>query len=238
MAGNTALSSVLPPWVHTGDREATTARLGDEAARERMKRDIAEWRIEGWNNNAGSIGWENVEVTDVDEGPNEVYEGMRVDEIADERDVHPVDAVCDLLLEEEMDVKVFVHAMTEADVREILTNERVAVASDGLFGGRPHPRVYGTYPRVLGRYVREENLLTLEEAVRKMTSFPARIAGLESKGLVREGLDADLTVFDPVAVGSDADYEAPAQYPRGIEHVLVDGEFVVRDGAVTGRTPG
>jgi len=237
-AGNTALSSVLPPWVHAGSRAETMARLRDEAARERMKRDIAEWRIEGWNNNAGAIGWENVEVTDVDEGANDAYEGMTVAAIAAERDVHPVDAVCDLLAEEDLDVKVFVHAMAEPDVREILTNERVAVASDGLFGGRPHPRVYGTYPRVLGRYVREENLLTVEEAVRKMTSLPARIVGLESRGLVREGMDADLTVFDPVVVGSDADYEDPAQYPRGIEHVLVDGEFVVRDGAVTGRTPG
>jgi N-acyl-D-amino-acid deacylase len=237
-AGNTTLASVLPPWVHAGSREDTMARLRDEDARERMKRDIEEWRIEGWNNNAAAIGWENVEVTDVDDGPNKRFEGMRVDEIAAEREVHPVDAVCDLLAEEELGVNMFVHAMTEADVREIMTNERVAVASDGLFGGRPHPRVYGTYPRVLGRYVREENLLTLEEAVRKMTSLPARIVGLESKGLVREGMDADLTVFDPVTVGSDADYEDPSRYPRGIEHVLVNGEFVVRDGAVTGRTPG
>jgi N-acyl-D-amino-acid deacylase len=237
-AGNTTLASVLPPWVHAGSREQTMARLRDDDARERMRRDIEEWRIDGWNNNAGAIGWGNVEVTDVDEGPNKRYEGMRVDEIADEREVHPVDAVCDLLVEEAMGVNMFVHAMAEADVREIMANERVAVASDGLFGGRPHPRVYGTFPRVLGRYVREENLLTLEEAVRKMTSLPSRIVGLESKGIVREGMDADLVVFDPVAVGSDADYEDPARYPRGVEHVLVDGEFVVRDGSVTGRTPG
>ena len=237
-AGNTVLSAVLPPWVHAGSREETMSRLRDEGARERIRRDIEEWRIDGWNNNAGAIGWENVEVTDVAEGPNKGYEGMRVSEIADERDVHPVDTVCDLLVEEEMAVNMFVHAMSEADVRAIMANERVAVASDGLFGGRPHPRVYGTFPRVLGRYVREENLLTLEEAVRKMTSLPARIVGLESKGLVREEMDADMTVFDPLVVGSDADYDDPARYPRGIEHVLVDGEFVIRDGSVTGETPG
>ena len=237
-AGNTVLSAVLPPWVHAGSREETMARLRDEGARERMRRDIEEWRIESWNNNAGAIGWENVEVTDVDEGPNKGYEGMRVDEIAEERGVHAVDAVCDLLLDEEMGANMFIHAMSEGDVRAIMANERVAVASDGLFGGRPHPRVYGTFPRVLGRYVREENLLTLEEAVRKMTSLPARIVGLASKGLVREGMDADLTVFDPLVVGSDADYDDPAQYPRGIEHVLVDGEFVVRDESVTDETPG
>lgn len=237
-AGNTTLSSVLPPWVHAGSREETMARLRDGEARERMKRDIEGWRIEGWNNNAGAVGWENVEVTGVDEGPNKPYEGMCVDEIADERGVHPVDAVCDLLVAEKMGVNMFIHAMSEADVRAIMANERVTVASDGLFGGRPHPRVYGTFPRVLGTYVREENLLTLEEAVRKMTSLPARIVGLESKGLVREGMDADLTVFDPLVVGSDADYDDPARYPRGIEHVLVGGEFVVREGSVTGRTPG
>jgi N-acyl-D-amino-acid deacylase len=137
-----------------------------------------------------------------------------------------------------MEVNMILYSMLEEDVRRILTNERVCVASDGLFGGRPHPRVYGTYPRVLGHYVREENLLTVEEAVRKMTSLPARVMGLESKGLVREGMDADLVVFEPEVVGTDADFEDPVQYPRGIEYVLVNGEFVVRDGAMTENTPG
>jgi N-acyl-D-amino-acid deacylase len=139
---------------------------------------------------------------------------------------------------EEMEVNMILYSMLEEDVRRILTNERVCVASDGLFGGRPHPRVYGTYPRVLGHYVREENLLTVEEAVRKMTSLPARIMGLESKGLVREGMDADLVVFEPEIVGTDADFDDPLQYPRGIEHVLVNGEFVVRDETMTDSMPG
>jgi N-acyl-D-amino-acid deacylase len=236
-AGNTTLASVLPPWVHAGSREETMARLRDEDARERMRRDIWEWRIEGWNNNAGAIGWENVEVTDVDEGPNKGYEGMRVDEIAAEREVHPVDAVC--------------------DPRRGGTGGQHVRPRDGR-GGRSGDHGERAGRRRLRRPVRRAapsarlwhlstssrplrprgELLTLEEAVRKMTSLPARIVGLESKGLVREGMDADLTVFDPLAVGSDADYEDPAQYPRGIEHVLVNGEFVVSDGAVTGRTPG
>jgi N-acyl-D-amino-acid deacylase len=237
-AGNTTLSTVLPPWVHVGDKADTMARLRDPDARERMRRDVEEWRIDGWENAGVRTGWENIEVTNVDDGPNKRYEGMSVAEIARERDVEPVDAVCDLLVEEEMEVNMFLHAMAEEDVRRIMTNERVCVGSDGLFGGRPHPRVYGTYPRVLGRYVRERNLLTVEEAVRKMTSLPARIVGLESKGVVREGMDADLVVFDPLVVGSDADFDDPVQYPRGIEHVLVDGEFVVRNEAVTDRRPG
>ena len=237
-AGNTTLSAVLPPWVHAGDQAETMARLRDEDARERLRDELEDWRIDGWENTGLMAGWENIEVTNVDGEANRRYEGMSVEAVADERDVHPADAVCDLLVDEAMEVNMLIHSMAESDVRRILTNERVAVASDGLFGGRPHPRVYGTYPRVLGHYVREENLLTVEEAVRKMTSLPARVVGLESKGIVREGMDADLTVFDPVTVGSDADFDDPAQYPRGIEHVLVDGEFVVRDGSMTGRTPG
>jgi len=114
----------------------------------------------------------------------------------------------------------------------------VNVITDGLFGGNPHPRVYGAFPRVLGKYVREENLLTLEEAVRKMTSLPARSMGLDSKGVVRPGMDADLVVFDPELVASPATYEDPTQHPQGIFHVLVNGEFVVRDATTTGRTPG
>jgi len=237
-AGNTALASVLPPWVHAGDRDATLARLRDADDRARMKRDIEGWRIDGWENAAGAIGWGNVTVTNLGADETAGYDGMAVADVADDRDVHPVDAVCDLLVAEDLGGNVLLHAMAEDDVREIMANERVAVASDGLFGEHPHPRLYGTFPRVLGRYVREENLLTVEAAVRKMTSLPARVVGLESKGILREGMDADLVAFDPATVGSDADYGTPDRYPRGIDHVLVDGTFVVRDGAVTGRTPG
>ncbi len=109
---------------------------------------------------------------------------------------------------------------------------------DGLLGGKPHPRTYGAYPRLLGTYVREEKVLSLPEAVRKMTSLPARAMGFERKGLVREGMDADLVVFDPGTVGSPASYDEPRQFPRGIDHVIVGGEFAVRDGETTGATPG
>jgi N-acyl-D-amino-acid deacylase len=119
-----------------------------------------------------------------------------------------------------------------------MANERVGVATDGLFGAFPHPRTYGTYPRILGSYVREQNHLTLEEAVRKMTSLPARAMGLDSKGVVRPGMDADLVVFDPATVRTPATFDNPRQSPKGMPHVLVDGEFVVRDGDLTGATPG
>jgi N-acyl-D-amino-acid deacylase len=237
-AASTMLSAVLPPWVHADGPERTLEHLADEETRERIRRDVEEWRIEGWENIGALTGWDGVVVSDVATEENADLEGMSVAAIADERGVDPIDAICDLLIEEELGVSAVYHMMDEADVREILTYERTCVGTDGLFGGTPHPRVYGSYPRILGTYVREENLLTLEEAVRKMTSLPARAMGLQHKGLVRPGQDADLVVFDPGRVGSPATYEDPRRYPTGIDHVLVDGEPIVRDGEVTGATPG
>lgn len=237
-AGSTMLSAVLPPWVHADGPEGTLEHLRDDDARERIRRDIEQWRVDGWENIGALAGWENVVVAGVQTGANEHVEGQTIDAVATARGEHPIDAVCDLLVEEELGVSMTIHMMDEGDVREILSYERVCIGSDGLFGGKPHPRVYGTYPRILGTYVREENLLTLEEAVRKMTSLPARAMGLDRKGVVRPDMDADLVVFDPGVVESRSTYETPREHPVGIDHVVVDGEFVVRDGATTGATPG
>jgi N-acyl-D-amino-acid deacylase len=232
------LSAVLPPWVHADGPEGTLRHLRDDDARERIRRDVEEWRVDGWENPGARTGWENVVVAGVASEANRDCEGRSVAAIAADRGVGPVAAVCDLLVEEELEASMITHMLAEEDVREIMASERVCVGSDGLFGGKPHPRVYGTYPRILGRYVREENLLTLEEAVRKMTSLPARIFGLDRKGLVRPGMDADLVAFDPAVVESRATFDDPARYPKGVDHVVVNGEFAVRDGAVTGALPG
>jgi len=237
-AGCTMLSNLLPPWVHADGPDATLDRLRDEETRERIRRDIEEWRIDDWENRGPYTGWDNIVVTNLDRAENADIEGRSVAAVADERDTDPVTAVCDILLAEELGASMILHQLHEDDVREILRSERVAVGTDGLFGGRPHPRVYGTYPRILGRYVREENLLSLEAAVRKMTALPARIYGLDRKGLVREGMDADLAVFDPATVADRATYDDPRRPPAGISHVLVDGVPVVVDGAATGETPG
>jgi N-acyl-D-amino-acid deacylase len=216
-AGSTMLSAVLPPWVHAEGPDGTLDSLTDDEARERIRKDIEEWRIAGWENIGGLAGWENVVIANVESEANEAVEGMSVTDIAAERDAHPVEAVCDLLVEEELGVSMTLHLLAEDDVREIMGNERVCVATDGLFGGKPHPRVYGTYPRVLGHYVREENLLTLEEAVRTMTSLPARGMGLHRNGVIRPGMDADLVVFDPTTVESRATFETPRRFPNGID---------------------
>lgn len=237
-AASTKLSTVLPPWVHAKERDELFDALRDEDARTRMKRDIREWRIEEWENFGALAGWESIDITNVPSEANTHVEGMTVAELAQTWDQDPVDAVCELLLEEEMGVSMVLRLMTESDVEEILAYEDVNIATDGLFGGTPHPRVYGSFPRVLGRYVREKNVISLEEAVRKMTSLPARTYGFNAKGVIRPDMDADLVVFDPDLVESPATFKDPKRRPRGVAHVLVNGEFAVRDGDVTGLTPG
>jgi N-acyl-D-amino-acid deacylase len=229
---------VLPPWVHAEGPEQVLDYLRDDETRERIKRDIEGWRIDGWENQGARTGWENIVVTNIDSEEFAEYEGDSVADVADARDQHPIDAVCDMLIADELGVSMILHAMAEPDVRDFLANERVNVCTDSLFGGKPHPRTYGTYPRILGKYVREENLLTLEEAVRKMTSLPARAMGLDRKGILRPGMDADLVRFDPAIVESHATFENPRRFPTGMPDVLVNGEFVVRGGELTGARPG
>ncbi|MDX1745281.1 MAG: amidohydrolase family protein, partial [Halobacteriales archaeon] len=237
-AGSTTLSYILPPWVHAGGPEQALQTLQDPSARERIRRDIQENRTDGWENPGGYSGFENIVVTSVPSEANAPLQGKSVTDIAADRRTDAITAALDLLVEEALEVSIVNHVLSEEDVRALMQYERTGIATDGLFGGKPHPRLYGTYPRVLGRYVREENLFSLEEAVRKMTSLPARSMGLHTKGVLRPGMDADLVVFDPLTVGSTATYEDPHQFPTGLPQVLVDGTFVVRDGETTGATPG
>jgi N-acyl-D-amino-acid deacylase len=144
----------------------------------------------------------------------------------------------DLLVEERLEVGKITQMLSEDDVQSILQYRGASIATDGLLGGTPHPRTYGTYPRVLGRYVREKNLLRLEEAIQMMTALPARAMGLDNKGLIRPGMDADLVVFDPAVVRSNATFEQPKQFPDGICHVIVNGSFAVREGTPTDSLPG
>lgn len=237
-AGSTMLSAALPPWVHKNGPEHTKEILADSEVRDQIRRDIKEWKIDGWENIAGLSGWNNVVVTSVRSEGNQHLEGKSITEIATSTNTSPIDAVCDLLIKEDLAVSVRIHMMDEEDVASIMATDMVNIATDGLFGGTPHPRLAGTYPRVLGTYVRERNVLRLEEAVRKMTSLPARAMGLPRKGILRAGMDADLVVFDPDTITARATYENPLQPPRGLPHVMVDGEFVIQDGEPTGATPG
>ena len=175
---------------------------------------------------------------------NKKYEGMRISEIAKLRgDADAADTCLTLMAEEDGTISGIFHTMSEADVRMVMTKPWVAIASDGSAlnldeEGVPHPRSFSTNPRVLGYYVREERVLTLEEAIRKMTTLPAQILGLRDRGQVREGFAADLVIFDPAAVGETNSFEKPKSYPAGIPYTIVNGVVVIDGGTHTGARPG
>jgi N-acyl-D-amino-acid deacylase len=170
---------------------------------------------------------------------NQSYLGKSIQEIADASGRDPVDALCDILVEEQAGPTVVVRMMAEPDIRTILAHPLTMIGSDAIIArGKPHPRTWGTYPRVLGHYARDVGLLSQAEAVRKMTSFPASKFGLWDRGLIRPGFAADLVVFDAATVIDQATYEDPEQPPIGMPHVLVNGVFAVRDGVYTGARAG
>ncbi len=156
--------------------------------------------------------------------------GKNLFEIGALRGKNPYDAAFDLLLEEESAVGMVDFYGLEEHVARFLTRPEQNVCTDGLLGGRPHPRVFGSFPRVLGKYVREEKALTLEDAIRKMTSKPAEVFGLERRGLLKPGYFADITVFNPDKVIDKGTFANPVQYPEGIEDVAINGQLVVEDG--------
>ncbi|RAW46354.1 D-aminoacylase [Halorubrum sp. 48-1-W] len=234
-AGSTMLTALLPPWARAGETDEILERLADPDVRDRIRDDI-EGGVDDWENLAKAAGtWENVLITDTGSGRSE---GQSVTAIAAERDTTPVDAVCELLLEEELDVTMADFVMDDVDIDRFLADPRGTICTDGIFGGKPHPRAVGTYPRLLERYVRERGVLSLERAVYKASGHPADVLGLPDRGRVYEGYVADLVVFDPDRVRANATFDDPIQLSDGIEHVMVDGEFVVEEGEPTGNRPG
>lgn len=243
-AGSTLLSAILPPWAVAGGTAPMLERLRSRAERDRIKREIEQGlppEAGGWDNIARCAGWDGIYVTSVRSEENRWAEGRNLVEIAAARGrgEEPADAALNLLLEEGGAVGMIDFIASEACIRQVLKHPLQMVCTDGLLlGSRPHPRSYGAFPQVLGKYCREEGLFPLQEAIRHMTSMPAQRLGLRDRGLVREGLRADLTVFDPRTVGSPATYLEPRRFPTGIPHVLVNGQFVLRGGQLTGARPG
>jgi N-acyl-D-amino-acid deacylase len=167
------------------------------------------------------------------------WEGRTLGEIVDETGADPVDLLCDLLLAEGLRPNEVTPGPHTDGIRRFLRHPVGMVGTDSTFvGDKPSPRTYGSFPRILGQFVRDERLLSLEEAVRRMTSAPAARLGLRSRGRLADGLDADIVVFDPLGVRNLATYEEPRRFPEGIDHVIVNGRLVVDGGAHTGATPG
>jgi N-acyl-D-aspartate/D-glutamate deacylase len=243
-AGATGLQVVLPPALLALDPDETVAALQDPAIRERAQAEM-ERGISGWENSAVDPGWEAFRIAWSGARPETA--GRTVAALAEEAGREPAEIAFDLLVDDRLGTAVVIECMDETDVETVLAVPWIAVCTDAegrraghpiLDEGVPHPRTYGSTARVLGRYVRDRGTLSLETAIAKMTSVPARQIGLRDRGVVREGAIADLVVLDPATVIDTATDEAPAQYPLGIEHVIVGGEAAVLGGAETGRLPG
>jgi N-acyl-D-amino-acid deacylase len=237
LAGSTGLSALLPQWAHEGGKEAVANRLADPAVREKMTLSM---KSEGF---AKDMEWNQVLIGFAPGKPD--YEGHYVAELAKAQGKSPYDWLYDALLETGLRATMITFMMSEQNRLRELRHPAMMIGTDGMgyalsgsmSEGLPHPRNYGTFPRILGHYVREEKVLSLEEAVWKMTGFPAQKLGLRDRGLVIKGQWADLTIFDPNRVADKATYVSPHHYPEGIPHVLVRGVFVVRDGVHTGARP-
>lgn len=235
-AGSTVFHAVLPPWMHSGGTAEMLERLKDPSVREKVKKDLA--TRDDFENWSLTCGWENITITSVTTDNNRDLEGKNMVEIAELRGVHPTDAAMDILIEENAGVTMVIHWGDEEDVIFGMQHPLQIVGSDGIFGGKPHPRLYGTYPRVLGKFVREKEALSLEQAIRKMTGAPAQLLRLRDRGLLREGYAADVVVFDPETVIDKATYSSPLEEPEGILYVIVNGKLTVSNGQYIGTTAG
>lgn len=232
-------NAFFPLWIREGGPQKFAARLKDPAARARLKadKDFATWAEEHG-------GWQGIALARARTEKNRQYEGQRIADIAKLRgDADPMDTCIDIMAEEGGQVSGIFHTMSEADVRKVMRLPWVAVASDGSAinldaPGVPHPRNYSTNVRVLGHYVRDEQVLTLPDAVRKMTGLPASILGLTDRGLLKPGYAADVAVFDPATVGETNSFEKPKSYAKGVPYVLVNGVLVIDKGEHTGARPG
>ena len=232
-------SAFFPLWMREGGPDQFAARLRDRSLRDRLKNDrtFVTWAKEhGW--------WDGIVMARAATPANRKYEGMRIAEIAKLRgNADPMDTCIDLMAEESGRISGIFHTMSEDDVREVMKVPWVAIASDGSAlnldaPGVPHPRNYSTNPRVLGYYVRDQKVLTLADAVRKMTSLPAQILGLKDRGQLKTGYAADVVVFDPARVRETNSFERPKSYPEGIPYVIVNGTVVIDQGQHTGAKPG
>lgn len=238
-AWSTSLIASFPEWAREGTTEDFLRRLGDKSLDERLRSHLAlkERKL-------GS--WDKVLISRVPSAKNRAFEGRTVLAAATQAGKSPYDFMRDLLIEEGGGVGQITFGMSEDHLRVLLAHPLVGVASDGqalapygpLSAGKPHPRSYGTFPRALGRYVREEKLLSLEELIRKITAMPAGQLGFVRRGMLKPGWAADICIFDPGRIVDRATYVEPSLYPDGIVHVIINGVPVLKEGEHTGRLPG
>ncbi len=246
-AGQNNLSAIIPPWAHDGGREKMLERLKDPAARKRMREEIMNG-LPNWYNHylATGDGWAGMILVALKSDRNRPFQGKRMSDLIAARGGHPADVLFDVLLEEGGSVPTVFFHHSEPDMQLILKQPWTSIGSDGSAvspdgpTGRthPHPRYYGTFPRVLGRYARDLKVISLPEAVKKMTSMNADKIGIADRGRLKEGLAADVTIFDQDRVIDRATFEEPHQFPVGIKYVIVNGVLTVDNERHTGALAG
>lgn len=235
-AGSTLLGALLPQYAFDGGPVAMLGRVQDPSERLRMARDM-ERELGGWENLFKTCGPDNIVITQA-AGDRADDIGKTLEQIAIEQGVDPAIAVLDLLRDTDLDAAMIDHYSSETIVRDIFVHSRALVGSDGVFNPHPHPRLYGTAAKVLGRYALREKIVSVEDAVSRLTNRPARLLGLDDRGRVAEGLRADLVLLDPAEFLDRATYDVPHQTPSGVDLVMVAGRPVWRAGEHTGERPG
>jgi dihydroorotase/N-acyl-D-amino-acid deacylase len=241
-----SFSAFVPPWAHDGGNAALIERLKDPATRARIRHDLLT-PDSSWDNEWQEIpGPEAIQIAVVHEPSLLSLQGKRLSELAAEWHEDPIDALCDLLIKDNAQTSVAVFGMSEPDVALALKqpwvsidNDSQGTAPEGMLGqAHPHPRAYGTFPRILRKFVREDHLLTLEDAIRKFSALPAQRLRLSDRGVLKQGMWADVVIFDPATIRDLATFEQPNQLSEGMQYVLVNGVAVIADGKITGARPG
>ena len=244
-AGATGLNAAMPPWVQEGGYEAWTERLQDSEIRDRVEREMLE-RADDWENLLSAAGSEGTLLIGFLNSGLRGYTGRTLAEVAAERGTSPQQTAMDLVIEDGSRVGVVYFLMSEENVKRLIALPWISFGSDAAsmspdppfnnFG--THPRAYGNFARLLGKYIREENVISLEEAIRRLTSLPAENLGIERRGSLTPGFFADVVVFNPDGIADHATYEDPHRFSSGVMHVLVNGQLVIKEGEHTGATPG
>jgi N-acyl-D-amino-acid deacylase len=244
-AWGTGLADYIPRWVQQAGYQKLIENLSQKSTRKQIRREI-EKAIEIGTHAYNTAPWENVQIAMVKSSKYKFAEGKSVAKIATALGLDPLDFIFDLLIAEKGSVPTLVFCMDEEDIKTIMKHPLTIIASDGravadygaLHTGSCHPRYYGAFPRVLGKYVRDEKVLSIETAIQKMTSMPAKIMGLGNRGTLAPGMIADITIFDPKTVSDMATFESPHQYSKGIEKVILSGNIIIDQGVHTNKLAG
>jgi N-acyl-D-aspartate/D-glutamate deacylase len=238
-ASSTTITQFLPPWVLEGGVDRMVERLRDPAQRQRIRQNFATG-LPGWENQITDEGWERIRLSTLQQQQYKSLEGMNMREAADTLGMLPDEALMHLVQEEKGQITILSFSMDDRDVDQVVQSSFSMLGSDGLpiLSGRPHPRLYGTFPRFIKRYVRDLRSMELEQAIHKVTALPCARFGLTDRGVIAEGKVADLVIFDPASISDRATYTDPQRYPEGIAAVIVSGQPVVLNGQLQPNLPG